>query len=97
MDAEPEKDASDAVDMGKVKGHIELRNVTYGYGEGTDVLKNVSLDIGVGKTFALVGPSGGGKTTICHLIPVFTTSAQEKFSLTAKRYIRLRRSHSERT
>ena len=71
MDAEPEKDASDAVDMGKVKGHIELRNVTYGYGEGTDVLKNVSLDIGVGRTFALVGPSGGGKTTICHLIPRF--------------------------
>ena len=71
MDTEPEKDAEGAVDMGKAVGHIELRNVTYAYDGDKDVLDNVSLDIETGKTYALVGPSGGGKTTICHLIPHF--------------------------
>lgn len=71
MDAEPEKDNPDAIDIDKAEGHIEFRNVSYGYGEEKDVLKNVSLNIEKGKKFALVGPSGGGKTTICHLIPHF--------------------------
>ena len=71
MDAEPEKDAEDATDAGVLEGSIEFRGVTYGYDESKDVLRNVSLSIGKGKKFALVGPSGGGKTTICHLIPHF--------------------------
>ena len=71
MDAAPEADAPGAVDIGEVDGHIELRNVTYAYDDEKDVLRGVSLDIEKGKTFALVGPSGGGKTTICHLIPHF--------------------------
>ena len=71
MDAEPEQDLPDAVDMGKAEGHIELRGVTYAYDGEKDVLDNVSLNIEKGKTYALVGPSGGGKTTICHLIPHF--------------------------
>lgn len=71
MDAEPEKDAEDATDTGVLEGSIEFRGVTYGYDESKDVLRNVSLSIGKGKKFALVGPSGGGKTTICHLIPHF--------------------------
>ena len=71
LDEEPEKDAEGAEDVRNIDGHIELRNVTYGYTDSTDVLKNVCLDIGKGKTYALVGPSGGGKTTICHLIPKF--------------------------
>ena len=86
IDAEPEKDAPAARDIGKVDGHIELKNVSFAYevfdedgkpvqtedgNETREVLSNVSLDIGKGKTFALVGPSGGGKTTICHLIPHF--------------------------
>ena len=71
MDAAPEVDPPDAVDIGEVDGHIELRNVTYAYDDEKDVLRGVSLDIEKGKTFALVGPSGGGKTTICHLIPHF--------------------------
>ena len=71
MDADPEHDDPDAVDMGKAEGHIELRNVTYAYDGEKDVLDNVSLNIEKGKTYALVGPSGGGKTTICHLIPHF--------------------------
>ena len=71
VDAEPEKDDEDAVDVDKLEGHIEFRNVTYGYDEESDVLDNISLNIEKGKTYALVGPSGGGKTTICHLIPHF--------------------------
>ncbi len=71
MDAKPETDMPDAVDAGVLEGHIEFRNVSYAYDEDRNVLRNVDLDIEKGKTFALVGPSGGGKTTICHLIPHF--------------------------
>ncbi len=71
MDAVPEQDDEGAVDMGRAEGHIELRHVTYAYDGEHDVLDDVSLDIQTGKKFALVGPSGGGKTTICHLIPRF--------------------------
>ena len=73
IDEEPERDSEGAKDIERVEGHIQLRNVTYGYsGDGEhEVLHNVSLDIEKGKTFALVGPSGGGKTTLCHLIPHF--------------------------
>lgn len=71
MDTEPEFDSPDAHDLKDCKGHIEFRNVSYGYEDGEDVIKNLSLDIPAGKKLALVGPSGGGKTTICHLIPHF--------------------------
>ncbi len=71
LDENPEQDAPDAEDIGKVDGHIEFCGVTYGYDGEKDVLKNISINIEKGKTFALVGPSGGGKTTICHLIPHF--------------------------
>ncbi len=71
MDQEPEKDKAGAVDIGRPRGEIEFRNVTYAYDDEKDVLLNVDLKIEQGKTFALVGPSGGGKTTICHLIPHF--------------------------
>ena len=71
MDQEPEEDAPGAKDFGRVAGHIELDHVTYGYEDDRDVLHDVSLNIEKGKTYALVGPSGGGKTTICHLIPHF--------------------------
>ena len=71
MEEEPEKDSENARELTDVKGHIRLENVTYGYGDDKNVLDNVSLDIPVGTKYALVGPSGGGKTTICHLIPRF--------------------------
>ncbi len=71
MDTEPEKDDEGATDMGKAEGHIEFRHVTYAYDGEKDVLDDVCLNIEKGKTYALVGPSGGGKTTICHLIPHF--------------------------
>ena len=71
MDTPIEQDGEGAVDVGRLEGHIRLEDVTYGYEEGKDVLDHVTLDIEKGKKFALVGPSGGGKTTICHLIPNF--------------------------
>ncbi|MBE6542179.1 MAG: ABC transporter ATP-binding protein [Ruminococcaceae bacterium] len=73
MDAEPEKDLKGASDIENVEGHIELKNVSYSYDteDGREVLHDLSLNIEKGKTFALVGPSGGGKTTVCHLIPHF--------------------------
>ena len=71
MDAKPETDRPDAEDAGQLEGHIEFRDVSYAYDEDKNVLRHVNLDIAKGKTFALVGPSGGGKTTICHLIPHF--------------------------
>ncbi len=71
MKEEPEKDAEGVTDVGKLEGHIEFKNVSCGYEGDKDVLNNISLNIGKGTKFALVGPSGGGKTTICHLIPHF--------------------------
>ena len=71
MNEEPEKDAENSKDITTVNGHIEIEHVRYRYSEGGEVLKDVSLDIKEGETFALVGPSGGGKTTLCHLIPHF--------------------------
>ncbi len=71
MDTEPEKDKDGAEDAGVLSGQIEFKGVTYSYGTEDNVLKNVSFEVKKGETFALVGPSGGGKTTICHLIPRF--------------------------
>ena len=71
MDAKPEKDSDSAKDAGKLSGDIALSHVSYSYDGAKEVLRDVSLKINKGETFALVGPSGGGKTTICHLIPHF--------------------------
>lgn len=71
MDEPSEADAPDALDMGTAQGKIELRDVSYGYDDTKEVLHHIDLTIEPGKTFALVGPSGGGKTTVCHLIPRF--------------------------
>ena len=71
MDARPEQDEEGAEDAGVLEGHIEFRDVSYAYDEDKGVLRHVNLNIEKGKKYALVGPSGGGKTTICHLIPHF--------------------------
>lgn len=71
MDIEVEKDSENATQLDNVQGKITFENVSYGYSEDSEVLKGVSLTINPGQKFALVGPSGGGKTTICHLIPRF--------------------------
>ena len=84
LDEEPEKDCENAEVLENVEGHIEFKDVTYGYTDSVNVLKNVNLDIGKGKTFALVGPSGGGKTTICHLIPKFYDEYQGEILIDGK-------------
>jgi ATP-binding cassette subfamily B protein len=65
-------DVPHAVELKNVKGNIELRDVSFHYSDSnTEVLNNISLKIPAGTTTAFVGPSGGGKTTLCHLIPRF--------------------------
>ena len=71
METKPETDSENAKAVSRLEGEIEFKNVSSSYSDGKEVLKNISLSIGKGKTFALVGPSGGGKTTLCHLIPHF--------------------------
>jgi ATP-binding cassette subfamily B protein len=61
----------DAVEMHRAQGDIEYRNVSFAYNNGKRVLTGVDLSIPKGTTVALVGPSGGGKTTLCHLLPRF--------------------------
>ena len=72
MAVEPDiADAPDATPLPPVKGDIVFRDVSFAYDEGVRVLSGVNLTIPAGKTVALVGPSGGGKSTLCHLIPRF--------------------------
>ena len=72
MRTEPEiRDAADAVELTEVRGGIAFENVSFSYSDGVPVLKNIDLTIRPGELFALVGPSGGGKTTLCHLLPRF--------------------------
>ncbi len=70
MDAPSEEDKENAIEKSTLEGDISFENVNFTYGEG-EVLKDFSMEIKKGEIFALVGPSGGGKTTICHLLPRF--------------------------
>ena len=65
------QDLPDAVELKNVKGELRLEHVDFSYKEELPVLRDVSLDIRAGETVAVVGPSGGGKTTLCQLIPRF--------------------------
>ena len=69
MDEKPEEDAEGATELTDVRGEIEFRNLSYAYSDSKEVLHDVSLTLAPGKKLALVGPSGGGKTTLCHLLP----------------------------
>ena len=72
MRTEPSvQDKPDAQELANVRGSIEVENVTFAYDRELDVLQNVSLNVQPGETIAIVGPSGGGKTTLCQLIPRF--------------------------
>ncbi|NMB46687.1 MAG: ABC transporter ATP-binding protein [Firmicutes bacterium] len=64
-------DSEAAVELRNVKGTIELKDISFQYEEQSEVLDNINLTIRPGQTVAFVGPSGGGKTTLCHLIPRF--------------------------
>ena len=65
------QDKPDAKPLTDVKGAIKVDNVSFAYDNDLDVLREVSLDVQPGETIAIVGPSGGGKTTLCQLIPRF--------------------------
>ena len=72
MNTEPAvTDAPDAKELKDVRGEVEYRDVCFSYGNGVEVLKNVSFRVPPGGSLALVGPSGGGKTTLCSLLPRF--------------------------
>ena len=64
-------DAPDAKPMPEIKGEVEFKNVCFAYDDGVPVLKNVSFKAGVGESYAIVGPTGAGKTTIVNLISRF--------------------------
>ena len=82
MEYPAEEDAPDAKEMGEIKGEISFENVDFAYTEdGKRVLDSLSFTLEAGKTLALVGPSGGGKTTICHLIPRFYEVLDGKISI----------------
>ncbi len=65
------RDAPDAREMGTAKGDILIDDVSFHYEDGPAVLDHVSIHIPQGETVAVVGPSGGGKSTLCQLIPRF--------------------------
>ena len=72
LDTPLEQDKPDAVELSEVQGRITFENVSFSYEDDSPkVLNNISLDVMPGRKVALVGPSGGGKTTLCHLIPRF--------------------------
>ncbi len=85
MDIQPDiKDAPDAAELRHVDGRIRFENVTFAYENDRDVLLGIDLDIPAGKTLAIVGPSGGGKTTLCHLIPRFYETKSGRITIDGK-------------
>ena len=64
-------DAPDAVTMEQVKGEVDVKDVSFTYDGAEEILHHVTLHVRVGETVAVVGPSGGGKSTLCQLIPRF--------------------------
>lgn len=81
MAVEPEAEKPGSVELENVKGEIKFDNISFMYNDSTEVLSHISIDIPAGKTIALVGPSGGGKTTLCHLIPRFYEPYEGKITL----------------
>lgn len=72
MRTEPEiVDARDAAELENPRGAVEYTDVSFAYAGGATVLSGVNLRIEAGESLAVVGPSGGGKTTLCHLLPRF--------------------------
>ena len=85
MDTQPDiQEKPDAQVLTDVKGDLSYQNVTFTYDNQEIVLKNLSIDIPAGTTCALVGPSGGGKTTICSLLPRFYDVTEGSVSVDGK-------------
>ena len=76
LDTPAEQEEPDATALTDVRGEIELDHVSFSYDDSREVLDDVSLKVNKGDIMALVGPSGGGKTTICHLLPRFYRIAE---------------------
>ena len=81
MEEAPETDSPNARELTNVRGEIEFRNVSYSYEATKEVLHNIDLRLEKGRKLALVGPSGGGKTTLCHLLPNFYKLAEGSGSI----------------
>ena len=86
MDIKPDiTDSENAEDIENVRGDIEFRDVSFRYVKGEkEILNNLSLHIAPGESIALVGPSGGGKTTLCNLIPRFYETESGEILLDGK-------------
>ena len=86
MDVEPEiVDSVGAAPVDGVRGDVEFRGVSFHYGDGKkNVLSNLDLKVKAGESIALVGPSGGGKTTLCSLIPRFYDVSEGEILLDGK-------------
>ena len=82
MNLTPEiRDADDAAEIADFKGNVEFDNVNFFYEKDIPVLKDISFKLEPGKTVALVGTSGGGKSTICALLPRFYDVVSGKISI----------------
>lgn len=77
-------DKPDAVDIGEIVGNVSFNDVTFGYEEGIDVIKNVSFDCKAGESIALVGPTGAGKSTIVSLISRFYDISKGSITIDGK-------------
>lgn len=71
INEEIEKEKENPIEIKNIKGNIEIENISFTYEDNNQILNNLSLSVEAGKSVALVGPSGGGKTTLCNLIPRF--------------------------
>jgi ATP-binding cassette subfamily B protein len=78
------QDKEDAEELKDVKGAIHVENVSFAYDGNLDVLHDVSLQVVPGETIAIVGPSGGGKSTLCQLIPRFYEVSSGSISIDGK-------------
>jgi len=77
------KDIKKPITLKNIKGSIRIENVEFSYDDDNEskVLQNIDIDIKAGTTMAIVGPSGGGKTTLCHLIPRFYDVTKGKITI----------------
>ena len=78
------QDAPDAVDLTDVAGEVNVNHVTFTYDGNTEVLHDVDLSVAAGETIAIVGPSGGGKSTLCQLVPRFYETTEGEISIDGK-------------
>ncbi|MDR3171399.1 MAG: ABC transporter ATP-binding protein/permease [Treponema sp.] len=75
------QDKPGAFTLAQVRGDIAYQDVTFSYNQNIQVLKHINLSIPAGRTIALVGPSGGGKTTLCHLLPRFYETREGRITI----------------